>query len=55
MVGSIQVSKYRLAAGQMDTELEGHCTLDLDLALSQLTDGREPVAAEVSTIPGTET
>lgn len=39
----------------MDTELEGHCTLDLDLALSQANRRREPVAAEVSTIPGMET
>lgn len=35
MVGSIQVSKYRLSAEQMDTRTEGHCTLDLALALSQ--------------------
>lgn len=35
MVGSIQVGKYRLAAEQMDTRTDGHCTLDLALALSQ--------------------
>lgn len=54
IVGAIQVSKCRLAAEQMDTRVEGHCTLDLALALSQANRWQGACDAEVITIPGME-